>query len=485
MEVQTVKSLEHANPTAPSPCRSLARSGARLPWPATTLIGLLVAAGCGGAGSDLPADPDGGSGDQDGSMGPGTPDAMVPDGRPGPDAGPPEGFDFPDQITASNGAANNWFGYSVAAAGDVIVVGAPFYDRVMDGEVIDASIGTVYVFERMDGTWVQTAQLFSSDGATSAMFGWSVGVDGDLIAAGAWKQASTGTQLGAVYVFERNGATWGQSARLTPPAGDAQEAFGYAVAVSADRVAVGAPINTDIDENEPATPAYVFERSGVVWNGTPIRPGDDARDAWFGTSIALDGDTLVVGAPGHKLPRPGAGAAYVYEHDGNGWDQVAQLDDPDGQTEDFFGRSVAVHDDVIVVGAEGGDGPALPNSGVAVVYERSEGTWSETALLAPDDSVVGQQIGFSVAVRGATIVVGANRDDQFGFDAGAAYVYEQDTDGNWVQFSKIYDPDGFNGDHFGAALAVTDTFIVAGSRYDDEDGVESGSLYVFEKLAAP
>lgn len=486
MEVQTVKSLEHANPSASSPCFGSVRPSAMLRWPAAALIGLLAVVGCGGSGGELPDNPDAGTDEPDATTpGNGTPDASVPDSRPGPDAGPPEGFDFPDKIKPPNGAANNFFGYSVAASGDIIVVGAPFYDRLLDGEVVDASIGTAYVFERNGGTWVQTAQLFSSDNTTSSMFGWSVGVDGEVIAVGAWKQASTGTQFGAVYVFERAGSTWGQSFRITPPAGDDQEAFGYAISVSNDRIAVGAPIYTDIDDNEPATPAYVFERTGPAWTGTRVEPVDDPRDAWFGSSIALDGDTLVVGAPGYKLPGPGAGAAYVFERTGANWNQTLRLTDASGQIEDFFGRSVAVHGDVIVVGAEGGGDPTILNTGMAVVYERSADIWAETTRLIPADSMVGQQIGFSVAVHGATIVVGANRDDDLGFDAGAAYVYDQDGDGSWVQYSKIYTPDGFNGDHFGAAVAVTDTFIVTGSRYDDDDGVDSGSIYVFDRDSSP
>ncbi|HWN68361.1 MAG TPA: FG-GAP repeat protein, partial [Haliangium sp.] len=300
-------------------------------WPIA--LALLVA-GCGGSTPPPPpAEPDAGVDRPDASIDPTVdggqpPDAIDPNR---PDAGPPVGFDFPTPITASDGASLNWFGYSVAADENVIVVGAPFYDLVVGDQITDPSIGAAYVFERIGDSWQQTALLLSNASVrTSILFGWSVAVDGNLIAVGAWNEDIPGDQFGAVYVFERVGGAWTQNAKLLPLSGDDQERFGHSVAVSGSRIAVGAPFISDVDDSERATPAYVFERNGTNWLGTRLQPTDDPRDSWFGYSVALSGNVAVVGAPGDKKRGLGTGAAYVFENNGASWNQTARLEDAEG-----------------------------------------------------------------------------------------------------------------------------------------------------------
>lgn len=479
-----VKSLIPANPRQPGMAEARRPGGAHAMIRWSTVLALL-AAGCGGS-APPPAEPDGGVDRPDANIDPpvdggdgGTIDAIDPNR---PDAGPPLGFDYPTPLTASNGAALNWFGYSVAADENVIVVGSPFYDEVVGDEVVDPSIGSAYIYERIGDTWEETTQLLSSASVrTSSLFGWSVAIDGNVMAVGAWNEDIAGDQFGAVYVYERVGGAWIQNAKLVPLSGDDQERFGHSVAVSGSRIAVGAPFISDVDDNERATPAYVFERNGSNWIGTRLLPADDPRDSWFGYSIALSGDVVVVGAPGDKKRGLGTGAAYVFENNGASWNQTARLEDAEGGVQDFLGRDVAVDGDVIVVGAEAGGDPTTLNTGIALVYERPAGTWVESARLVPEGVAVGTQVGYAVEVRGSTIVVSAHHDDQFGTDSGAAYVYEKDAAAGWLETSKLYNPTSGGGDHFGAAAAIAGAgTIVVGARYDDDDGYDSGSIYVFE-----
>lgn len=479
-----MKSLEHANPRQPVVCTGELRLGsvrATTQWPAA-MLALFTAAGCGGSGGP-PTTVDAGEPGPDAAVtdggGPGDIDGGGP---PGPDAGPPAGFEFPDLVTANDGAALNWFAYSVAADNNVIVVGAPFYDRISGGEITEPSIGAAYVFELIGDTWMQTAQLLSSasgENKISGMFGWSVAVDDNLIAVGAWNE-TVGSQTGAVYVFERVGGAWVPAGKILPLSGDEQERFGHSVAVSGSRIAVGAPFVTDTDDNEPPTPSYVFERSGANWVGTRLRPQGAADDSWFGYSIDISGDTVVVGAPGYEVPGrgTGVGTAFVFEFNGSGWAQSAQIFDVNGQAQDFLGRDVAVDGDVVVAGSEAGGNPTSLNTGMALVYERANGVWSETGRLIPASAAVANEIGYAVDVRGSTILVGAHRDDQFGTDSGAAYVFEKDGTG-WAEKSKLYNPSGRSGDHFGASVVVNEGFVLVGARFDDDTGTDSGSLYVF------
>jgi hypothetical protein len=463
-EKYMVTFLNLANPRHACMAQARRPSGARamLRW-ATALA--LLAAGCGGS-PPSEGDPDAGT--------PGI-DAIDPNR---PDAGPPVGFEFPTPLNASDGATRNWFGYSVAASENVIVVGAPFYDVLSGDEVLDASVGAVYIYERIGDAWQETKQLLSTASVrTSGLFGWSVAIDGNVIAVGAWNESGPDGQAGAVYVYERVGGDWVLNSKLLPLSDDNQERFGHSVAVSGSRLAVGAPFISDVDDNESATPAYVFERTGASWVGTDLVPEGDPRDTWFGLSIGISGDVVVVGAPGQKERGLGVGAAYVFEYSGSSWNQTAVLEDSDGGDHDFLGRDVAVDGDVIVVGGEGG---GVLNTGIALVYERSADTWVESARLLPAGVSVATQLGFSVDVRGGVIVVGAHHDDYFGTDSGAAYVFEKDVAAGWVEKSKLYNPGSTSGDHFGAAAAVAGARIVVGARYDDDDGDDSGRSYVFE-----
>lgn len=445
---------------------------------ALALAVTVAGPGCGGSGSSGP-DTGIGDGGPDADDGSGMVDAGVR-----PDAGPPPFFDYPSKVRALDGASRNWFGMSVAATADVVVIGAPFYD-LFDGTgaITEPSIGAAYVFERSGDGWTQTARLITKDEQTSAMFGWSVATNGDIIAVGAWNHGVSGSsQVGGVFVFERQSGGWIETDLLEPFSGDDQERFGYSVAMSGNRIAVGAPF---IGENtDPSTPAYVFERNGDgSWSGAHLTPADGSIGGVFGYSIALSGDTAIVGAPhdGGRVGAITAGAAYVFQYDGNSWQQVDKLGDSVGEADDYFGRSVAIDGDTIAVGVENGGEPTLLGTGAVFAYQRIEGLWTAAGKLIPDDVMVGDHLGFALAVQGGRIIAGAHHHDAMGTNAGAAYVFEHDG-AAWQAISKLITSDGAAGDHLGASVAVAGSTVFVGARYDDDDGADSGSIYVFERL---
>ncbi len=468
---------QHANHHALG--RPRRRCGHALVAVSTGLLSAMWMSGCGG-NDTVPVDPtpmvDAGSPDaSDGEMG--------PDANNGADAGPPQGFQFPDKVLAADGHSGSSFGFAVAGDGDIVVVGAPRYSRYDGGEVADAQIGAVYVYERKDGLWGEPTQLLAEGDfrETSSEFGWSMDVSGDIIAVGAWNY----DEEGAVLVFERDGAGWTQTDELT--LFDTSEAvrFGFDISVDGDRIAVGSPFISDIDDNEPATPAYIFTKnaSSGDWDGVSLLPDinlNDPRDSWFGYSIDLSGDTLVVGAPGDKQHGPASGAAYIFEFTGGVWQQQARLYDEGGEGDDYYARDVAIEGDLIAVGSEAGGSPTQLNTGMVFAYERNGGTWDPAGKILPDDADIAQLFGFKVEIIDGRILVGAHHDDQMGTDAGAAYVFERNADGDFVQYSKLVSLEGSAGDHFGAAVCAANGTVVVGARYDDDGGNESGSVYFFE-----
>jgi uncharacterized repeat protein (TIGR01451 family) len=278
----------------------------------------------------------------------------------------------------------------------------------------------------------QVAKLTASDAAENSYFGWSVAISGDTLVVGAIYKAS---QAGAAYVFERNqgGAdAWGRVTKLTASDGAPSSDFGYSVALSDDTLVVGA-YNAD-----DAGAAYVFERNrngADAWGEVAkLTASDGAALDEFGGSVALSGDTLVVGAPEKAS---WAGAAYVFARNQDGadaWGEVKKLTSSDGATDDCFGGSVALSGDTLVAGAWDNE-----HAGAAYVFARNQnGTdaWGEVTKLTASDGATGDHFGYSVALSHDTLVVGAHRKAS---GAGAAYVFylEAPTD---LQVAKQVQP---------------------------------------------
>lgn len=214
-------------------------------------------------------------------------------------------------------------------------------------------------------------------------------------------------------------------------------------------------------------------------------PDDDVAGDHYGEAVALDGNTAVVGSRDEGVSLFDApGAAFVYERDPSGtWVETKELTASDGAHGDAFGSAVAIDGDLLVVTAMG-DGPG----GSAYVLGRDVGgpdNWGEIAKIGPSDPSATDNYGESVSISGDTVVVGAGRKDDFGFDSGAAYVYQRDEGGpdNWGQVKKLVPGDIALGDLYGESVAVDGDRLVVGARGDDDGVPDSGSAYVHERDA--
>jgi hypothetical protein len=399
------------------------------------------------------------------------------------------------KLLAGAGVADDCFGRSVAVDGDAIVVGDPCV--TVDGKPYQ---GATYVFGRDQGganQWGQVAKLNASDGAIGDAFGLSVAIDGDTIVVGAIFAVVDGRQKqGAAYVFKRDqggASTWGQVAKLIASDGAADDEFGGSVAVSGDTLVV-AVYGATVDGKTSQGTAYVFGRDqggANAWGQVKkLTAGDGAAYDNFGRSVAVDGDTIVVGAPfatvgGQQLQ----GAAYVFGRDrggANAWGQVQKLTAGDGVARYLFGISVAISGDAIVVGASwvtvGGQG----HQGAAYVFGRDQGganQWGQTQKLTASDGAINDYFGNRVAIDGDTIVVVATFADVDGKqDQGAAYVFKRDHGGTnrWSQVAKLIASDGAAYDEFGGSVAVSGDIIVAGTPLADVgNNADLGAAYVF------
>jgi hypothetical protein len=251
--------------------------------------------------------------------------------------------------------------------------------------------------------------------------------------------------------------------------------FGYSVAVDGDMAVVGA-IGDD-DGGVYSGSAYVFARAGGVWTEqAKLLPADGADEDDFGSSVALDGDTAVIGAFLDDDNGEDSGSAYVFTQTGGVWTEQAKLLPADGDAEDYFG-SVALDGDTAVIGAYLDDDDD-PRSGSAYVFTRAGGVWTEQAKLLPADGGFSDYFGFSVAVAGDVAVIGAGRHDDNGQDSGSAYVFTR-AGGVWAETMKLSSADGDVEDNFGRRVALDGDAAVIGAMWDDDNGENSGSAYVF------
>jgi len=414
----------------------------------------------------------GGSSSSDGGDAP-----LVPPSMESPPLGPAESptlalmvFSWQEtKLTASDAAAGDVFGRGVAISNDTIVVGAAGFD---DANGTDS--GSIYVFTRTGTIWTEQANLTASDGAAKDLFGEGVAIAGNTIVVGSYGDDDKGEHSGSAYVFTRMGTTWTKQAKLTASDGAAEDMFGRRVAISNDTIVVGGAHWDDNDNCDRSGSAYVFTGSGTNWTEqAKLTASDGAVEDYFGGSVAIAEDTIVVGADGDNDKGEHSGSAYVFTRTGTTWTEQAKLTASDGAAEDLFGRFVAISNDTIVVGAHWDDNDNGDRSGSAYVFTHTGTTWTEQAKLTASDGEEGDRFGGSVAIAGDTIVVGAY------WASGSLYIFTR-TGTTWTQQDKLMASDGAVGDYFGISLAFADDTIVVGAVEDNDDGDKSGSTYIYD-----
>ncbi|MFQ5613515.1 MAG: hypothetical protein ACE5H9_15430 [Anaerolineae bacterium] len=287
-------------------------------------------------------------------------------------------------------------------------------------------------------------------------------------------------------------------AKLTANDAAAGDQFGYFVAVSGDTAVVGAPKNDD--QGELTGSAYVFERDyGGTDNWGQVKKlvaADATAFDWFGFSVAISGDTVVVGAFGDNVGNLiSPGSAYVFERDYGGtdnWGQVKKLNASGPEAHDGFGYSVAISNDIVAIGVPDDSHLGTSAAGSVHIFERNQGgvdNWGPVKVLIADDAAKFAKLGWSVAISGDTVIAGAYRDSDtcppvsFCDESGAAYIFERNQGGvnNWGQVVKLTSDDIAPGDRFGWSVGISGNFAVVGAPADQDRGTDTGSVYIFER----
>ena len=385
------------------------------------------------------------------------------------------------ELTASDATANCEFGTTVALSGNTALIGAPL--KTVAGS---QTAGAVYVFVRPGASWSEQTELSDPDSGTGHYFGSAIALSGDIAIVGAPGEGAGGT----VYVFTRSGSSWSQSEKLTDPdaidelAGDE---FGTSLALSGDTLLVGADSATAGGSDEIGA-VYVYTRSGNSWSKVArLTAADAAYGDSFGSAVALDGQTALVGAPGKTVASQSlAGATYVFSGAGASWSQKAKLADPAPAAMDYFGSRLALSGGTALISTPYAVVSGKQNVGSVYVYTGSGAVWQKRAKLADPAAAANDYFGLALALEGGRALIGAPLA-KVGVtsNAGVAYVYTG-SGAIWSQQAKLADPDPAPADRFGGPFALSGNTALIGAIGRAVGGQnQAGAVYVEDLGGSP
>ncbi|MCC6410260.1 MAG: HYR domain-containing protein [Saprospiraceae bacterium] len=328
--------------------------------------------------------------------------------------------------------------------------------------------------------WAFTAKLFAPDGTPSDKYGAAVDIDGDWAIVGAQD---------AAYILHRGPNGWEPSSKLLPGVVQPGDEYGASVALDGSLAVVGAPSTDGAASDQGA--AYVFAKnSSNSWNLVKtIGAADASAGDRFGGSVAVDSFTLAIGSSNNDQTAQNAGAAYIFYKDQVGVDsfgQVAKLLAATGNADDNMGTSVAIDGDNVAVGATGVDG-FFQNSGAAYIFSRNQnGTdaWGQVARMRSQQSKENDNFGTSVGISGGWAIVGASNNDLQDDNSGSAFIFKQNMNGinnSWGQRNILYDFNGTDGENYGSSVAIEGNYAVVGAKNDNPYGFGSGRVFVYER----
>lgn len=399
-------------------------------------------------------------------------------------------------LKASDGNFKDYFGTSLALSGDTAIIGAPYADA---GGTNKGQAYIYSRNQGGTDQWGQVKILQASDGANNDCFGESVAIDGNTAVVGSICAAPTHTGEAYIFYRNQGGAdNWGEVKILTASDASTDANFGESVGVSGDTAVVGAYLADASGAYQNQGQAYVFYRNlggADNWGQVAILNATDRKTfAQFGRSIAIAGSTVIVGADNATVgANDGQGEAYIFSRNQGGadqWGQVRILAASDGEAGDQLGSSVALDGDTAVIGAMNSTAGGYLYAGKAYIRSKNQGgadTWGEVKILTASDGG-SSAFGYGVAITGSRVMVGAPWAGSETADTGKAYLFSRDLGGtnNWGEEQTLQATDRHEWDNFGRAVAANGSTVVSGAYNATVSGtVGQGKAYVFTNMITP
>lgn len=380
------------------------------------------------------------------------------------------------KLTAADAFQDQQFGRAVAIDGNTAVIGAPTFPLGTHDP------GSAYVYVKTTSGWQFQQKLTGFDASPLSQFGVSVDVDGDTIVVGAHGENNA---TGAAYVFERSNNTWLFKQKLAGSENSPGDSFGLSVAVDGNTIVCGAFGNSRSPFNQTAEgTTYVFTLLGNHWLETQkLTASDESPNNNFGGKVAIDGETIIVGAIGNA---DFAGAVYVFDFDGSSWIEQDKLTAQDASPRVIFGYRLGISGDTIVVASEGRSDEPFFQFSAAYIFRRTPSGWHQQKRITTDDVVVMGRIenmgrfGLTVAVSGDMVIVGSPNDPTLAFWSGTAYIYRRNGESSWQLDQQIFPSDAARDDQFGGAIAISGETVLIGAWVKFSPIPFAGAAYIYE-----
>lgn len=371
------------------------------------------------------------------------------------------------KLLALDGTASGAFSGAVSIDGNIAAVGK--YNSTID------ETGYVYIFEKENGSWVQTAKFTADDANEEDYFGESLSLYGNTLLVGAQRADNSRWNSGAAYIFEKNENGWEQVAELTASDASYNHYFGIDVHLDEDVLIIGA-------SNNGNGAAYVFEKPANGWTTmtetAKLVASDGVDNDNLGRSVSIHNNVAVAGAYNNKVNGVTTGSAYVYERPSGGWvnsTETAKLIASDGASSDFFGLEVDIDESTIIVSAY----RKASFTGAAYIFERPTNGWVSTVenqkIQASNGSTY-DYYGHGVSINNGSILIGAYEEGT----NGVAYLYTKDN-GVWKEFDSYTVTDGNTNKDFARSVSISGNSMILSAESDNENGAYAGAAYIFEK----
>jgi len=350
--------------------------------------------------------------------------------------------------------------------------------RLRGHEICKIYKGTNVIFNVCTGnyTWVMKQEINNPTPAGGDWFGSSISLYENTLVAGAKRDDTGATNTGSVYVYTRTGSAWALQQTINNPTPDADEWFGSSISLYGNTLVVGAPNDTVEDTGS----CYVYTRMGLTWTiqQTITNPSPEASD-WFGDSVSLYQDTLVVSASYDDTGAYNAGSVYVYTRTGGIWTPQQTINNPTPDAHDWFGDSISLFQDTLAIGVMR-DTPNDQHTGSCCVYIRTGGVWTLQQTINNPTPEGYDSFGDSVSLFQDTLAIGAWGDETGEEDAGSCYVYIR-MGSTWTLQQTINNPTPGYADDFGISISLHQDTLVVGA-YNDSTGADgAGSCYVYTR----
>lgn len=404
------------------------------------------------------------------------------------------GFEQMEHIVSSSAATGGHFGNSVDVESNIMIAGAP-YQGLNGTNPAGPGYAQVSVFSDWDGSVAETIDLSASDGVAGDLFGMRVaigslvgsGADGGVAYVSAPRRASGDISLyaGAVYVFSGDGDSAITEIHTILPSGEAaQRGFGSSMDFDGTRLAVGAPFDSTAGVgNHGSAYIYTLGLDGIPTGEQRVECDVPTVSQYFGWAISIDGDRMAVSAIADSVVETGAGAVYIFDRQpDDSWTQTAVVTPADLSDGDWFGTSLIVKDDLLLVSSinydkgEGDD--VVQNIGIVYVFEWDGSAYQEIQQIDPPLVATGIAWGVSIDFDGSHVVIGGNGWQNGVFGTGAAGAYEYGPDGEFIN-GRVFIGNAVGASaRFGSAVALYGNRVVIGALEDTAE--YGGSVYVFE-----